>query len=90
MNVYCWEDLERFISGMSSSEKKEPVRIVVEDRPIVLATEISKAHDVYIRPKGDRSCGVPKIELDGMDNYPLGVRNWERTMDKVDIFIQAY
>lgn len=92
MNISCWNDLAKFISGLTASERIEPVRIVVDDSPIVLAKEICRAEDVYIRPKDEqpKSIGYPRREIEMDFDGRLKVGQWERTMDKGDIFISAY
>lgn len=93
MNINCWADLAKAIAIMTPSEQKEPIRIIVDDLPISLAKEINRAQDVYVRPKGEFSSGYPKLEIETSHDPKYGildVSNWERTMDKGDIFIQAY
>jgi hypothetical protein len=76
---------------MSVSERREPIRIMVDDKPIVVAKEIERACDVFIRPKEEevKTCGYPRSDVE-MNEWPLRTKNWERTLDKGDIYIAAY
>lgn len=89
MKISCWADLALFISQMSSAEKCEPVKIVVDDQPIAIAREIEKAKDFYIRPKGEVSVGHERREV-MMSDVVNKVSDWERSMDKGDVFLIAY
>lgn len=88
MNITCWEDVAVFISKMSASERREPVRIVVDDRPIVIAKEIERAKDYYVRPKSENIIGYEQREVEIAGHFHVG--EWERTMAKGDLFISAY
>lgn len=89
MTISCWGDLAIFISHMSLQEKGEPIRIVVDDKPIVIAREVDKAKDFYIRPKGEQIIGYEQKEVE-INDHLSHISNWERTLDKGDVFITAY
>jgi len=78
--------LHSFIEKMRPSDRLDPVRIMIDDSAIHVAKEICRAEDVYMRPKEERktSCGYPKCYIDGP------TKDWERTLDKGDIFIWSY
>lgn len=88
MKISCWGDLALFISHMSASEKREPIRIVVDDRPIVIAKEIDRAKDYYVRPRSVNIIGYEQKEVELAGHFHVG--EWERTMNKGDLFISAY
>lgn len=92
MRIQCWDDLFKTIQDMSPSDRQEPVRIVVDDKPIVIAKAVEIADDFYYRPVDEKqpSIGCPKYELDFNVRKAVEIGSWERTMTKGDIYLHAY
>lgn len=88
MNIENWNDLYQFISTLTPCEREEPIRIIVDDGPIVMAKEACKAEGHYGRPSDEpNSYGYL---LNDVELYGVDVSKWMRTMDKGDIFIHSY
>lgn len=77
---------------MSPEERLEPPRIIFGDGPIEVIKEAERAHDYYVRPKGDLTIGSAHSEvlLSLDDHNHVNVKNWERTIEKGELFLRSY